>query len=272
MRTEPLLQEPMFEPEGNRFEIFLRIVATGFCFVTFGVVTLTAGVVLFSAMLVMHRTVEGRLSASRSIVRWWFSTFVEIMRLLGVLDYEFHGVEKLQRPGLLILANHPSLIDVVIIGSLVPRFCAVVRSNLMKNPVIRVAIEGAGYITNDQGLGLVHGAEKALAQGDDVVIFPQGTRTPENGDIKFQRGAANVAIRNRRAVTPVVITCQPRGLARYQRWYQVPPRRMHFVIRVHDDLQVDPFLEAGVPEALAVRRLNAHLEAFFEQESRRATP
>jgi hypothetical protein len=43
---------------------------------------------------------------------------------------------------------------------------------------------------------------------------------------------------------------------------------MHFVIRVHDDLQVDPFLETGVSEPVAVRRLNEQLKAFFEQESR----
>lgn len=268
MRTEPVMQ---VEPEGNRLEIFFRILATGFCFVLFGVVTLTLGVLLFSWILLRHRTRDRQRMASRSVVRWWFGTFVEVMRVLGVLTYELHGIEKLQRPGLLILANHPSLIDVVIIGSLVPRFAAVVRSNLMKNPVMRVAIEAAGYITNDQGLGLVTGCEKALSLGDHVVLFPQGTRTPESGDVKFQRGAANVAIRNRRPVTPVVVTCNPRGLARYQRWYQVPSRRMHFVIRVHDDLQVDQFLEAGVPEALAVRRLNAHMERFFEQESRRAS-
>ncbi len=257
--------------QGNRLEIFFRILTTGFCFVLFGVVTLTLGVVLFSYVLLRHRTRDRQRMASRGIVRWWFRTFVEIMRLLGVLDYELHGVEKLQRPGLLILANHPSLIDVVIIGSLVPRFCAVVRSNLLKNPFMRVPIEAAGYITNDQGPGLVTGCDRALALGDDIVVFPQGTRTPESGEIKFQRGAANVAIRARRAITPVVVTCNPRGLARYQRWYQVPPRRMHFVISVHDDLQVDPFLKDGVPEALAVRRLNTHLEAFFEQESGRAT-
>lgn len=270
MRTEPLsYTEP---EEGNRLDVLWRIAATGFCFVTFGVVTLTVGVVVFTWLLIRYRGRDRQRMASRSVVRWWFATYVEICRVLRVLDYELHGVEKLQRPGLLILANHPSLLDVVIIGSLIPRFCAVVRSNLMKNPFMRVPIEAAGYITNDQGLGLVHGAEKALSLGDDVVIFPQGTRTPESGEIVLQRGAANVAIRNRRAITPVVIICQPRGLARYQRWYQVPPKRMHFVIRVHDDLQVDQFLEAGVPEALAVRRLNAHLAAFFEQESRRATP
>ncbi len=269
MRIEPVVN---VEPEGNRVEIFFRILATGFCFVTFGFVTLTVGVVLFSLLLLRYRDRERRRMGARSIVRWWFGNFVELMRVLGVLTYEFHGVEKLQRPGLLILGNHPSLIDVVMIGSLVPRFAAVVRSSLMKNPFMRVPIEAAGYITNDQGLGLVHGCGAALELGDDVVIFPQGTRTPEDGSIQFQRGAANVAIRCRRPVTPVVITCQPRGLARYQRWYQVPSRRMHFVIRVHDDLQVDRFLEAGVPEALAVRRLNAHLESFFEQESGRATP
>jgi hypothetical protein len=46
---------------------------------------------------------------------------------------------------------------------------------------------------------------------------------------------------------------------------------MHFTIRVHDDLQVDPYLDPGTPEPVAVRRLNADLERFFEQESGRAT-
>lgn len=257
----------------NRFEIALRIVATGLCFVVFGIAGVSMWFLFYPYLMLRYwGDAEGRRVAARAIVRGWFGFFIELMRVLGVLDYELHGVEKLQRPGLLILANHPSLIDVVFIGSLLPRFAAVVRGNLMKNPFLNGPITAAGYVTNDQGPELVEGCTAALAKGDDVVIFPQGTRTPESGEVKFHRGAANIAIRGRHPITPVVITCTPRGLARYQRWYQVPPRRMHFVINVHDDLQVDPFLESGVSEALAVRKLNAHLEQFFEQESGRAAP
>jgi 1-acyl-sn-glycerol-3-phosphate acyltransferase len=263
--------EPRMTP--NRFEIALRIIATGFCFLTFGVAGFSVWLLVYPYLKVRYwGDAAAQRVEARRIVRWWFTTFIELMRVLGVLEYEIRGLEKLQRPGLLILANHPSLIDVVFIGSLVPRFAAVVRGNLMKNPFVNGPITAAGYVTNDQGLGLVEGCNAALAVGDDVVIFPQGTRTPESGEVKFHRGAANIAIRGRHPITPVVITCTPRGLARYQRWYQVPPHRMHFVINVHDDLQVDPFLESGVSEALAVRKLNNHLEQFFEQESVRAAP
>lgn len=253
----------------RRLDVAWRIIATGFCFMVFG----WAGVTLLLTaplLLLVVRDPARRLRLSRTIVHRWFRVFIELMRVTGVLTYELHGVERLRAPGLLILANHPSLIDVVFLISLTPQACAVVRSNLRRNPFLRGPVQAAGYITNDQGVELIEDARAHLARGDSIVIFPEGTRTPESGEIKLQRGAANVAVRCRHPVTPVTITCTPRGLARYQRWYQVAPTRMHFVIRVHDDLRVDPFLEADASEPLAVRRLNAHLKDFFEQESGRA--
>ncbi|MBL8909417.1 MAG: 1-acyl-sn-glycerol-3-phosphate acyltransferase, partial [Archangium sp.] len=203
--------------------------------------------------------------------RGWFRFFIGLMKVLGVHTYEIHGVEKLNRKGLFILANHPSLVDVVFLLSLVPNASAVVRSNLLRNPFIRGPVLAARFVTNEEGMALVEDCRSHFEDQDTVVVFPQGTRTPENGEIVFRRGAANVAIRCKQNITPVTIRCEPRGLARYQKWYQVARRRMHFTIRVHDDLQVEKFLEPGLAEPVAVRRLNSHLEAFFAQESGRAT-
>lgn len=256
---------------GGRLDVFARIVATGFCFAVFGFAGVTLLLVIAPLLLLVLRDPDRRLRVARTIVHRWFRAFIELMRVTGVLTWELHGLEKLQRPSLLVLANHPSLIDVVFLISLIPQAAAVVRSNLRRNPFLRGPVKAAGYITNDQGIELIDDCREHLVERkDSIVIFPEGTRTPENGEIKLQRGAANVAVRCRQPITPVTISCRPRGLARYQRWYQVAPTRMHFVIRVHDDLRVDPFLEAGVSEPLAVRRLNAHLKDFFEQESGRA--
>jgi 1-acyl-sn-glycerol-3-phosphate acyltransferase len=249
-----------------------RVVATGFCFFVFGAAGVLLGVFCMPVLLLFFRDPARRRHASRVIVHHFFRFFIGLMKFVGVLDYELFGIDRLQRPGLLILANHPTLIDVIFIISLIPQSGCVVKSALARNPFTRAPVKAAGYITNDAGLALVDDCRNALESQETLVIFPEGTRTPLSGEVELQRGAANVAIRCRKPITPVVITCVPRGLAKAQKWYSVPPKRMHFVIRVHEDLQVDPFLESGAAEPLAVRRLNEQLRAFFEQESGRAAP
>lgn len=249
-----------------------RIVATGFCFFVFGSGGVLLGIFCVPLLLLVIRDPARRVRISRFIVHHFFRFFIGLMNFVRVLSYELYGVERLQRPGLLILANHPSLIDVIFIISLIPQSGCVVKSALVRNPFTRAPVKAAGYITNDAGLALVDDCRAHLESQETLVIFPEGTRTPLSGEVSLQRGAANVAIRCRKAITPVVITANPRGLAKGQKWYRVPPKRMHFVIRVHEDLQVDPFLESGIAEPVAVRRLNEHLKRFFEQESGRAAP
>lgn len=262
-------------PAGNGAGMFdrpWRIAATGFCFFVFGAAGVLVAIFVVPPLLLLVWNADRRRQLSRLVVHHFFRFFIGLMNFVGVLSYELHDIERLQRPGLLILANHPSLIDVIFIISLIPQAGCVVKSALVRNPFTRAPVKASGYITNDTGLALVEDCGRALTQGESLVIFPEGTRTPLTGEVTLQRGAANVAIRCRKAVTPVVITCTPRGLAKTQKWYRVPPKRMHFVIRVHDDLQVDRFLELGTPEPVAVRRLNEQLRSFFEQESVRAAP
>lgn len=249
-----------------------RIVATGFCFFVFGLGGVLLGLFCVPLLFLFVRAPARRVRISRFIVHHFFRFFIGLMNFVRVISYELHGLERLQRPGLLILANHPSLIDVIFIISLIPQSGCVVKSALTRNPFTRAPVKAAGYITNDAGLALVDDCREALSRQETLVIFPEGTRTPLTGEVLLQRGAANVAIRCRKPVTPVVITATPRGLAKGQKWYKVPSKRMHFVIRVHEDLQVDPFLESGAAEPVAVRRLNEQLKFFFEQESGFAAP
>jgi 1-acyl-sn-glycerol-3-phosphate acyltransferase len=255
---------------GERLDRAWRVVATGFCFAVFGVAGLALAGVGTPALAIVFRDPGRRVQAARFFVHHFFRFFIALMNFVGVLSYELHGADRLHRSGLLILANHPTLIDVIFIISLIPQSGCVVKAALARNPFTRGPVAAAGYITNDAGVELVEACRARLAQRETLVIFPEGTRTPLEGGLALMRGAANVAIRCRHPVTPVSIRCDPRGLARSQQWYQVPPRRMHFTIRVLDDLQVDPFLEGGTAEPLAVRRLNAHLKSLFEQESGRA--
>lgn len=244
-----------------------RVIATGIAFSTFGLGGLLLRLVYFPLLDLVVRDPVRKARLSRAMVRRSFAVFIEWMRLLGILRYQIIGAEKLRRDGLLILANHPTLIDVVFLISLVANADCVVKARLAANPFTRGPVRATNYICNDSGAGLIEDCIRSLRAGSNLVIFPEGTRTPLDGALRLQRGAANVAVRGGIDVTPVLIDCAPRSLTKGLPWWQVPRSRMQFRIEVRDDIQVQPFLaEAHGEAALAARRLTEHLQSYFAME------
>ena len=64
---------------------------------------------------------ERRVIFARATIHRLFQAFVAMMRACGVISWEVHGAERLRGHGRLILANHPTLIDVVLLMALVER-------------------------------------------------------------------------------------------------------------------------------------------------------
>ncbi|WP_255989092.1 lysophospholipid acyltransferase family protein [Chitinolyticbacter albus] len=251
----------------ERVDRYWRVLATGIAFTTFGVGGLLLWLVFLPLLsLCFWLQASQRASIARWAVHACFASFVGLMCWLGILRYEIHGLDRLRRGGLLILANHPTLLDVVFLISLVPNADCVVKGSLARNPFTRGAICATNYICNDSGSGLVEDGIRSLRQGSNLIIFPEGTRTPVDGKMKLQRGAANIAVRGLRDITPVTIRCEPLSLTKGLPWWQVPPRRMHFTLEIRDDIAIQPFLDAAGGEALAARHLTDYLHDYFAKE------
>lgn len=242
-----------------------RVVATGVSFFVFGLGGLLLWVLVFPLWTLLARDPVSRGRHARAIIRFCFAGFIEVMRRLGVLTYEIRGAARLRRRGLLVLANHPTLIDVVFLVSLIPDADCVVKSRLARNPFTRGPIRATGYICNDAGPALIEDCIASVRSGKNLLIFPEGTRTPAMGSSSLLRGGANVAVRGEFDVTPVFIRCTPPTLSKGQKWYRIPPRRFHILVEVGEDLAVAPFL-AGTTKALAARKLTQHLTDFFDRE------
>jgi 1-acyl-sn-glycerol-3-phosphate acyltransferase len=248
-----------------------RIFATAVSFTTFGVGGMLLGLLVFPSIRLAVRDIHRQRRIARRLVRGSFAGFVMLMHRLGVLTWEFNGLDRLDRRGLLVLANHPTLIDVVFLVSRIPEADCVVKSRLARNPVTWGPVTATGYIFNDNGAGLVDDCIRSVRSGKNLVIFPEGTRTPAGAELgPLLRGAANIAIRGAIDVTPVLIRCTPRTLGKGEKWYLVPSRRFHICIDVLPDLPVAPFLVPGTGEALAARRLTVALESTFKSELARA--
>lgn len=243
-----------------------RVFATGLSFALFGLGAVVLRVLVFPLLSLCVRSPAARQHAARTTVRLSFRAFVGIMRALGVLRYEVRGLDKLDRQGQLILANHPTLIDTVFLIAFVRNADCIVKGALSGNPFMRGPIRAAGYICNDRGPELVEDCIASLRAGGNLIVFPEGTRTPQGGAATLKRGAANIAVRGMRAVTPVVIQCDPPTLGKGDKWWHVPPRQARFCIDVKDDIAVELFRHDDVPEVVAARRLTEYLQQFFMRE------
>jgi len=259
----------MFDFFCNRLGYIWRLFATGFSFTVFGIGGLLLWGIAFPLLSLAVPKQDRRTLMAKALIRRLFKTFVGLMRGLGIYTYELRGLEKLNRNGLLILSNHPTLIDVVFLISLTDRADCVVKAQLLRNPSTRGAVQTAGYICNDAGPVMIDRCFASLQSGNNMVIFPEGTRTPKAGfPSHMERGAANLAVRCKLDITPVLIHCDQSFLAKGVPWWAIPPQRPHLAIEVHDDLNVAVLVADCPNEALAARCLTEHLILFFTSEIR----
>ncbi len=257
----------------NRLDRGWRIFGTGLSFACFGL----GGVLLSLTLFPLIRlTSPDRDTTRRRIQRAMhhtFRLFVLQMTLLGVISYEVRGRERLRRGGTLVVANHPSLIDVVLLIALMPEADCIVKQALWRNPFLRWPVAWADYTPNsDSAEQLVETAAAKLRAGRSLIIFPEGTRSRPGQPLTMQRGAARIALAAGTEVLPVTITCEPRMLGKGEPWYRVPPRPGHWRMVVGEPMHAAEYAPAGVPEPLAARRLTQHFVEYFTRSVTAVTP
>lgn len=238
-----------------------RIAVTGTCFTLFGLGGLILGLLVFPAMMLLPGDAARRRARTRGLVQRAFRLFVYVMNGGGGISYEIQGRERLGRPGQLVIANHPTLVDVVLIVAFTPAPACVVKVALFHNPFTRRVVQAAGYISNSPTDEMIERSAAALRADDCLVMFPEGTRTRPGQPFAFNRGAASVALRAARVLTPVYIRCEPVVLPKGDSWYKVPPRRPHFTLEVGDDIDLASY--RALPPPKASRQLNAWLQDHY---------
>jgi len=241
-----------------------RVGATGFCFVSFGVGGLLLSTVIAPVVWLMPVNRQWKRDIIHLIIHLSSRVFVWMLRSLGVMTLSVNGGGTLKRlGGHFVVANHPSLIDVVLLNSLIKRTGCIVKEAVWYNPVMGGVARAAGYLSNVDPERLLAASAMVISSGHSLIVFPEGTRTTPGEPIQFQRGAANMALRAAKNITPVTITVQPATLTKDKTWYDVPPGGpFHITLTIGDDIAIGPFLQTS--RWSAARSLTAALQTHFQ--------
>ena len=250
---------------GRQDAYYWRLISTAVSFGLFGLGGLCLRLVIFPLLSCMPGNALRHRERVRYTISRLFWLLIRFMARMGVLTYDVQGTERLGRPGQIIIANHPSLIDVVFLIGLVHNANCVVKQSLWQNPFTRSPVRAAQYISNDGSLDMLDNAAAALQEGQTLIVFPEGTRTQPGQTPAFHRGAAAIALRGAKILTPVVIKVSAPMLTKAEPWYRIPKRRVHFSFRVGTDIDPSTFAQLGPPPK-ASRLLNDFVHDYFIKE------
>ncbi len=235
-----------------------RRFATGLSFVVFGVGALFLVVLVFPAISVFSGDSQIRARRARSTVSQSFRSFLWMMEGLGVFDFVVDPKCKeafAADGGLIIVANHPTLIDVVQLLSVARHANCIVKRALWQNFFLGGVMRATNYIPNDDSEDLIPMCVEELQNGETLVIFPEATRTVPGQPMRLRRGAARVALAAKVPMQMVHISCNPSNLTKAKQWYEIPSRRPCLEMSVGDRLDIDAFALDGEESSMAARRL-----------------
>jgi 1-acyl-sn-glycerol-3-phosphate acyltransferase len=226
---------------------YWRIITTGFCFSTFGIGALVLVSTIFPIAALFNFSSQRKTSlAIRRVIQISFKLFVSLMSACGLISVTIKNLEALKNSkGQIIVANHPSLIDVVIVVSLLPQGDCVVKQALGKNFFLKNVVKTAYILATSDMDKLFTDCQKSLNDGNSLIIFPEGTRTVPNKKSKLSRGAAHMAINAKVDILPIHISCSPPGLLKHQKWYNVADKELTFVLEAKPIISIKPYLDTA---------------------------
>lgn len=212
---------------------------------------------LISLVIYPFLTQAQGVTLGRAAISSIYRGFWTLAAWLGLMRLDAGSLDVLRRDaGLIVAANHPTMLDALLVVARLPRGVCIMRAGLMRNPFLGAGARLARYLRNDTPCKMISSAVSVLRQGGQIVWFPEGTRSVRTPINPFRRGVTLVAQRAGVPIQTVLIESTPAYLGKGWPIWRAPA--FPVVIRIRLGHRFAP--EA---DYLGLLRL---IEAYFEHE------
>ena len=202
------------------------------CFVLFGIGAFVIGFFIFPYISITKSRLEKKVAYANIIHKVW-SWFKDILQKIKLIKINIENEDRLKNlSSKIIVASHPSFIDIVVLIGLIPKSTCFAKKETLKNPFFRNIVKSI-YIINDMDLDkLKIETDKFLKEGFNIIIFPSGTRIKSGEDFKIHKGPAAIALNSDAEIIPVKITADYPFLQKGQPIYDVGEKVINYNIEV----------------------------------------
>jgi len=169
----------------------------------------------------------------RAMIAYGYRSFWRIAACSGMLRLEAGVLDDLRdEGGLILVANHPSMLDALMLVARLPRSACIMKASLIHNPLLGPGARLARYIRNDSAFGMIQCAVQDLKDGGQLVFFPEGTRTTQWPVNRFHASFALIAKRAQAPVQVVFIDTDSPYLGKGWPLWRLPPLPIQFKVRL----------------------------------------
>jgi 1-acyl-sn-glycerol-3-phosphate acyltransferase len=147
--------------------------------------------------------------AARVITRLWARTTLAGLGAICGLRYRIENPELIPNSPAIVAANHQSMWETIALLALLPRPAVVFKKELLRVPVYGWWAMRTG-VPVDRNAGakalrlLRRETERHVRRGDQIVVFPEGTRGLPGALGSLQPGVAGMYLIAEAPVTPVI--------------------------------------------------------------------
>jgi len=254
---------PDLPPVSNKFLYAYRVFAKWLSFFIFGSNSIILGLLILPPMRLILHPISRFQKYGRRFVSLYFRLFVSIMHFLGIVNLEPDNRKSYRTlSSKIIVANHPSLLDVVMLISLIPNADCIVAGHLSKG-VLRGVVRQL-YILNSHDLNnILNACNESLKNGNCLVIFPEGTRTPRFGKNIIKKGAARLSLATGCNIVPIHIGGTDKfGLGKKDPWTGFNPRE-RYVYRITMGAEINPEKYRDLPAPAAAKCMTEEISHFL---------
>ncbi|MDM0044372.1 lysophospholipid acyltransferase family protein [Variovorax dokdonensis] len=120
---------------------------------------------------------QGR-AVGRAGIAYGYRLFWSAAQACGLMQIDDHCLDVLRNErGLIIVANHPTMLDALLLVARLPRSACIMKASLLRNIFLGSGARLARYVSNASARIMIRQAVADLRSGGQLVVFPEGTRT-----------------------------------------------------------------------------------------------